>query len=183
MAQRQESMLAVLDAGNSKIRVLVADLQDGAVRYRAHAVVDAQGMKRGVIADLQPATKALDAAFKQAETASGSMVAHATVGLGGAHVRGFSSRGGIRLGSRMREITQEDVRAAVERARSVQLPQDRTVLHLLPQEYLIDEQGGIHNPVGMVGSTLEVNLQLVTCLASAMQSAVTCMNQAGIEAT
>ncbi len=183
MAQRQESMLAVLDAGNSKIRVLVADLQDGAVRYRAHAVVDAQGMKRGVIADLQPATKALDAAFKQAETASGCMVAHATVGLGGAHVRGFSSRGGIRLGNRMREITQEDVRAAVERARSVQLPQDRTVLHLLPQEYLIDEQGGIHNPVGMVGSTLEVNLQLVTCLASAMQSAVTCMNQAGIEAT
>ncbi len=183
MAQRQESMLAVLDAGNSKIRVLVADLQDGAVRYRAHAAVDAHGMKRGVIADLQPATKALDAAFKQAEAASDCTIVRAAVGIGGSHVRGFSSRGGIRLGGRAREITQEDVRAAVERARSVQLPTDRAILHLLPQEYLIDEQGGIHNPVGMVGSTLEVNLQMVTCLGSAMQSVVTCMNHAGIEAT
>ena len=183
MTQRQESFLAVLDAGHSKIRVLVADLQDGAVRYRAHAVVDARGMRRGVIADLQPAAQAFDQAFKQAEAASGCMIASAAVGVGGSHVRGFASRGGIRLGNRMREIAQDDVRAAVERARSVQLPSDRTILHLLPQEFLVDEHGGIHNPVGMVGTSLEVNLQIVTCLMSSMQSVVTCMNRVGVEAS
>ncbi|HEX4022918.1 MAG TPA: cell division protein FtsA [Acidobacteriaceae bacterium] len=183
MAQQQESLLVVLDAGNAKIRVLVADLQDGAVRYRAHAVVEARGMRRGLIADLQPAAQSFDEAFKKAEGVSGCMIASAAVGIGGSHVRGFSSRGGILLGNRMREITRDDVRAAVERARSVQLPSDRTIVHLLPQEFLVDEQGGIHNPAGMVGSTLEVNLQIVTCLMSAMQSVVTCMNRAGVEAT
>lgn len=183
MAHRQDSFLAVLDAGNSKIRVLVADLHDGAVRYKAHAVVDARGMRRGVIADLQPAAECFDDAFKRAEAASGCMIATAAVGVGGSHVRGFSSRGGILLGNRMREITQDDVRAAVERARSVQLPADRTIMHLLPQEFFVDEQGGIHNPAGMVGTTLEVNLQMVTCLMSAMQSVVTCMNRAGVEAS
>lgn len=183
MMQRKDSHLAVVDVGQAKIRVLVADVRDGAVRYCGHAVESARGIKRGIITDLQPASAAMDAAFKRAEIAADCSIAHATTGIGGVHVRGFTSRGGIRLGGKLREITQEDVRAAVEHARNVQLPSDRSILHLLPQEYLVDEHGGIHNPIGMVGSTLEVNLQMLTCLTSAMQSVVTCMNHAGIEAT
>ncbi len=183
MMQRKDSHLAVVDVGQAQIRVLVADVRDGAVRYCGHAVEPARGFKRGIIADLAPASAAMDAAFKKAEISAGCSIAHAATGIGGAHVRGFTSRGGIRLGGKLREITQEDLRAAVEHARNVQLPADRSILHLLPQEYLVDEQGGIHNPVGMVGSTLEVNLQMLTCLTSAMQSVVTCMNRAGIEAT
>jgi cell division protein FtsA len=183
MMQRKDSHLAVVDVGQAKIRVLVADVRDGALRYCGHAEEPAQGVKRGIITDLQPASAAMDAAFKKAEIAAGCSIAQAAAGIGGAHVRGFASRGGIRLGGKLREITQEDLRAAVEHARNVQLPADRTILHLLPQEYLVDEQGGIHNPAGMVGSTLEVNLQMLTCLTSAMQSVITCMNRAGIEAT
>ena len=105
------------------------------------------------------------------------------VGIGGAHVRGVNSRGGITLGSRLREITREDVRAAVDRARSVSLPPDREVIHLLPQQFILDEQPGIHDPVGMVGNRLEVNLHISTCSGSASQSVITCANRAGLEVT
>jgi len=103
------------------------------------------------------------------------------VGIGGTHVRGVNSRGGISLGSRMREITREEVRAAVDRARSVALPPDREVLHLLPQEFILDDQAGIHDPIGMVGNKLEVNLHLSTCSGGVAQSVVTCANRAGLE--
>jgi cell division protein FtsA len=85
------------------------------------------------------------------------------------------------MGSRMREITREEVRAAVDRARSVALPPDREVLHLLPQEFILDDQAGIHDPIGMVGNKLEVNLHLSTCSGGVAQSVVTCANRAGLE--
>ena len=94
----------------------------------------------------------------------------AVVGIGGTHVRGVNSRGGVSLGSRMREITRDEVRAAVDRARSVALPPDREVLHLLPQEFILDDQAGIHDPIGMVGNKLEVNLHLSTCSGGVAQS-------------
>jgi cell division protein FtsA len=81
----------------------------------------------------------------------------------------------------MREITREEVRAAVDRARSVALPPDREVLHLLPQEFILDDQAGIHDPIGMVGNKLEVNLHLSTCSGGVAQSVVTCANRAGLE--
>jgi cell division protein FtsA len=95
----------------------------------------------------------------------------------------MNSRGGISLGSRMREITREEVRAAVDRARSVALPPDREVLHLLPQEFILDDQPGIHDPIGMVGNKLEVNLHLSTCSGGVAQSVITCANRAGLEVT
>jgi len=103
------------------------------------------------------------------------------VGIGGTHVRGMNSRGGITLGSRMREITREEIRQAVDRARSVALPPDREILHLLPQEFILDDQAGIHDPIGMVGNKLEVNLHLSTCSGGVAQSVITCANRAGLE--
>jgi cell division protein FtsA len=170
-----------LDAGSSKVRVLVAELHEGALRYRAHSVVDAAGMRKGVISDLHPASKAFNQAATEAEEMAKSVIANCVVGLGGPHVRGVNSQGGISLGNRLREITREDVRAAVDRARSVSLPADREIIHLLPQQFILDEQPGIHDPVGMVGYRLEVNLHISTCSASASQSVVTCANKAGLE--
>src|ERR1700739_4683009 len=105
----------------------------------------------------------------------------AVVGIGGTHVRGVNSRGGISMGSRMREITREEGRAAVDRARSVALPPDREVLHLLPQEFILDDQPGIHDPVGMVGNKLEVNLHLSTCSGGVGERVITSANRAGLE--
>jgi len=181
MNPRQDNLITVLDAGSSKICVLVAELQDGVLRYRGHGVETARGMRKGLIADLAPAAESINRAALTAERVARASIETAVVGIGGTHVRGVNSRGGISMGSRMREITREEVRAAVDRARSVALPPDREVLHLLPQEFILDDQAGIHDPIGMVGNKLEVNLHLSTCSGGVAQSVVTCANRAGIE--
>ena len=142
------------------------------------------GMRKGLIAELGPAAEAINRAAMTAEKSSTrAVIENAVVGIGGTHVRGINSRGGISMGSRMREITREEVRAAVDRARSVPLPPDREVMHLLPQEFILDDQAGIHDPIGMVGNRLEVNLHLSTCSGGIAQSVVTCANRAGLEVT
>ncbi len=181
MAEREHKNIAVLDAGSARVRALSGEIVDGAIRYRGHSVTNARGVRRSVIADLAPATESFDDAFQCVEDATGIEVAIAAVGVGGSRVRGVTSRGGILLGSRTREITRDDVRAAVERAREVHLPPEYRVLHLLPQDFLVDEQEGILDPVGMIGGTLEVNLHIVMAPASAMQNVVTCANKAGVE--
>jgi cell division protein FtsA len=181
MTQKLNNLITVLDAGSQKSVVLVAELQDGVLRYRGHGVEPSLGTRKGVIADLGPAAEAINRAALTAERINKAGIESCVVGIGGTHVRGLNSRGGISMGSRMREITREEVKAAVDRARSVALPADREVLHLLPQEFILDDQSGIHDPMGMVGNKLEVNLHLSTCSGSAAQSVITCANRAGLE--
>ncbi|WP_446742399.1 cell division protein FtsA [Silvibacterium acidisoli] len=182
MSQHPDNLIAVVDMGSSKTRVLIAEINDGALRYRGHGIVDSAGTRKGVIAELRPAAESLNKAAELAEKRADAVIEKCIVSIGGPHVRGVNSRGGISLGSnRMREITREDVRAAVDRARSISLPPDREVIHLLPQQFILDEQPGIHDPIGMVGNRLEVNLHIATCSASAQQSLVTCANRSGLE--
>jgi cell division protein FtsA len=183
MSQQPDNIIAVLDAGSSKVRVLVAEIHEGALRYRGHGIVDATGMRKGVIADLNPAASAIDHAAVMAENSSQATIEHCVAAVGGPHIRGVNSRGGISLGGRLREITREDVRAAVDRARTIPIPADREILHLLPQQFILDEQPGIHDPVGMIGNRLEVNLHITTSSSSPQQSIVTCANKAGLAIT
>jgi cell division protein FtsA len=181
--QKPENLITVLDAGSSKSVVLVAELQDGVLRYRGHGIETSRGMRKGLISELGPAAEAINKAALTAERSAKAGIETAVVGIGGTHVRGVNSRGGISMGSRLREISREEIRAAVDRARSVALPPDREVLHLLPQEFILDDQPGIHDPIGMVGNKLEVNLHLSTCSGGVAQSVVTCANRAGLEVT
>ncbi len=181
MNPKPENLITVLDAGSQKSCVLVAEVADGVLRYRGHGIEPSQGMRKGLIAELGPAAEAINRAALTAEKTARATIETAIVGIGGTHVRGINSRGGISMGSRMREITREEVRAAVDRARSVALPPDREVMHLLPQEFILDDQAGIHDPIGMVGNRLEVNLHLSTCSGGLAQSVITCANRAGLE--
>ena len=181
MKESPDNLITVLDAGSAKCCVLVAEVQDGVLRYRGHGIEKSKGMRKGLIAELAPAADAINRAALTAERMAKMGIETAVVGVGGTHVRGINSRGGISMGSRMREITREEVRAAVDRARSVALPADREILHLLPQEFILDDQPGIHDPIGMVGTKLEVNLHLSTCSGGVAQSVVTCANRAGLE--
>ncbi len=181
MNQKPENLITVVDAGSQKSCVLVAEVHDGVLRYRGHGVEASKGMRKGLIAELGPAAEAINRAALAAERSARAGIESVVVGVGGAHVRGVNSRGGISMGNRMREITREEVRAAVDRARSVALPPDREVLHLLPQEFILDDQAGIHDPVGMVGNKLEVNLHISTCSGGVAQSVITCANRAGLE--
>jgi len=181
MSQKPDNLIAVLDTGSSKTRVLIAELNDGALRYRGHGIVDSKGTRKGVIAEIRPAVESINQAATLAEDVAEATIERCVISIGGPHIRGLNSRGGISLGSRMREITREEVRAAVDRARSISLPPDREIVHLLPQQFILDEQPGIHDPIGMVGNGLEVNLHIATCSASAQQSVITCANKAGLE--
>ncbi len=181
MNQKPDNLITVLDAGSSKSIVLVAELHEGVLRYRGHGIEASRGMKKGLISALDPAAEAINKAALTAERTAKAAIETCVVGIGGTHVKGINSRGGISMGSRMREITREEVRAAVDRARQIALPPDREVLHLLPQEFILDDQAGIHDPIGMVGNKLEVNLHLSTCSGGIAQSVVTCANRAGLE--
>jgi cell division protein FtsA len=181
MSQKQDNPIIVLDIGSAHTRVLAADLNEGALRYLGHGMVESAGMRKGLIAELAPAAKAVRAANEQAERMARVNIEECVVGVGGPHIRGLNTNGGFDLGSRPREITKDDVRTAVERARAVERPPDREILHLLPRQFILDDQPGIFDPVGMVGVRLEVDLHIATCSGSALQSTVTCANRAGLE--
>jgi len=102
------------------------------------------------------------------------------VGIAGSHMRGVNSHGGISFGTRAREITRDEIRLAVDKARGIPLPPDREIVHLLPQEFILDEQTGIHDPLGMMATRLEVRVHMVTAASSATQNVVTAVNRAGV---
>jgi cell division protein FtsA len=181
MTPKQDNLIVALDIGSAWTRVLAADVNEGVLRYRGHGVVESAGMRKGMIAELAPAAKAVRAANEQAEDVARANIEECVVGIGGPHIHGLNTNGGLQLGSRMREISREDVRAAVERARAVERPPDREILHLLPRQFILDGQPGIFDPVGMIGARLEVDLHIATCSGSALQSTVTCANRAGLE--
>ncbi|HEU5350647.1 MAG TPA: cell division protein FtsA [Terracidiphilus sp.] len=183
MNQKPDNLIVVLDLGSAWTRVLAADLNEGALRYRGHGIMESAGMRKGLISDLGPAAKAVKAAVERAEWAAQANIDECAVGVGGPHIRGLNTSGGFDLGNRMREIAREDVRTAIERARAVERPPDREILHLLPRQFILDDQPGIFDPIGMVGARLEVDLHIATCSGSALQSTVTCANRAGVEVT
>jgi cell division protein FtsA len=119
-------------------------------------------------------------AVEEAETIVGVPVESALIGVAGSHVRGVNSRGGINVGARPRDVQRDDVRRAIEAARGVSLPEDREVLHVLPQEFFLDAQDNIRDAIGMVGQRLEANVHIVTASGTATQNIVTAVNRAGV---
>jgi len=180
MARFEQNFLTAIDIGSAKTCALVAELTETGLRYCGHGISDARGSRKGVIVDLDKAAASVQRAVEQAEQMVGAPVERALVGVAGPHVRGVNSRAGISLGSRPREIGRDEIRAAVERARAFNLPEDRQTLHLLPQQFILDEQDGIRDPEGMVGTRLEAQVHVVTTSATAAQTVVTALNRAGI---
>src|SRR5437588_352421 len=180
MTKVQHNIVTAIDVGSAKTCAVVTQTTETGLKYRGHGICESRGSRKGVIVDLEKAIDSVQEAVEQAESTSGVAVEHAIVGVAGAHIRGVHSQGGILLGARPQEIGREEIRAAVDRARAFSLPPDRQVLHLLAQEYILDEQAGIRDPEGMMGTRLEVKVHVVTASASATQNVVTTLNRAGI---
>src|SRR5215831_5836945 len=180
MGKEQNNTITVLDVGSAKTVALICEAAESGLRYRGHAVVESRGSRKGVIVELDKAVQSIQRAMEEAEKTAECAVGNAVVAVGGSHVKGLTSRGGVTLGSRPREVAREDIRTAVEKARSVTLPADREVLHLLPQEFILDDQAGVRDPAGMTGRRLEVNLHLVTASSSATQNVISAANRAGL---
>src|ERR1700734_3540122 len=167
--------------GSPKTCALTGDLgAEGGAPFAALGAAESKGWRKGQIVNLDLAVSSIRRAVEEAETIVGVPVESALIGVAGTHVRGMNSRGGITVGSRPRDIQREDVRRAVEAARGIQLPEDREVLHVLPQEFFLDAQDNIRDAIGMVGQRLEANVHIVTTSGTATQNIVTAVNRAGV---
>jgi cell division protein FtsA len=178
---RKERHIAALDIGSTKTCCLIGELEDDlSVKFAALGAAESKGWRKGQIVNLDLAVSSIRRAVEEAETIVGVPVESAIIGIAGSHVRGVNSRGGITIGSRPRDVQRDDVRRAIEGARGVKLPEDREVLHVLPQEFSLDAQDNIRDAIGMVGQRLEANVHIVTASGTATQNIVTAVNRAGV---
>lgn len=178
---KKERHIVALDIGSTKTCALVGEMDDdGGVKFAALGAAESKGWRKGQIVNLDLAVSSIRRAVEEAETVVGVPVESAVIGVAGSHVRGVNSRGGITVGAKPRDIQRDDVRRAIEAARGVTLPEDREVLHVLPQEFFLDGQDNIRDAIGMVGQRLEANVHIVTASGTATQNIVTAVNRAGV---
>ncbi len=180
MPNHVPNFITAIDVGSAKTSVLVAELSENGLRYRGHGISESKGSRKGVITDLDKAASSIQKAVEKAEDVAGIPVEHALVGIAGAHIRGVNSHGGITFGNRSREIGREEIRQAVDKARTIPLPADREILHLLPQEFILDDQPGVQDPTGMMAARFEVRVHIVTAASGAAQNVITAVNKAGV---
>ncbi len=178
---KKERHIVALDIGSTKTCALIGEMDDdGGVKFAAFGAAESKGWRKGQIVNLDLAVSSIRRAVEEAETIVGVPVESAMIGVAGSHVRGVNSRGGITVGAKARDIQRDDVRRAIEAARGVTLPEDREVLHVLPQEFSLDAQDNIRDAIGMVGHRLEANVHIVTASGTATQNIVTAVNRAGV---
>ncbi|MCH7746656.1 MAG: cell division protein FtsA [Acidobacteria bacterium] len=179
---RKEHYLVGLDVGTSKMAAIVAEaLEEGRLDIIGIGVVEAQGIRRGVVVNLEAAVESIKKAIEEAELTAGVEIDAVHLGLSGAHLKAFNSRGVVAVAGKNRKITRDDVRRAIDAAKGVALPAGREILHVLPQDFVVDEQDGIRAPVGMMGTRLEVNVHIVTGSTSTTENIVACVNGAGVK--
>src|SRR5512132_192048 len=158
-------------------------MDDGTLDVVGIGVAESRGIKRGVVVNVDAAVDSIKKAIEEAELTAGVEIDSVHLAVAGPHIKGFNSRGVIAVAGKSREITPDDVRRAIEAAKAVTLPNGREILHVLPQDFVVDEQDGIGAPVGMTGARLEVNVHIVTGAVSSTQNLIACVNRAGVSVT
>ncbi len=178
---RSERYLVGLDVGTTKVAAIVGEVtDDGGVEIIGIGTADARGIRRGAVVNLEEAVDSIKKAIEEAELTAGIEIDSVYLTLSGAHIKGFNSRGVVAVSGKTREITREDVRRAIDAAKAFALPNGREILHVLPQDFAVDDEEGIADPVGMTGSRLDVNVHIVTGAAASMQNLIACVNRAGV---
>ena len=179
---KKDRHVVALDVGSTKTCALIGEMEEegGGVKFAALGAAESKGWRKGQIVNLELAVSSIRRAIEAAETIVNVPVESALIGVAGVHVRGLNSRGGITVGARPRDIQRDDVRRAIEAARGVTLPDDREVLHVLPQEFFLDRQDNIRDAIGMIGVRLEANVHIVTASGSSTQNIVSAVNRAGV---
>ena len=170
-----------LDVGTTKVAAVVGEQTASGVDIIGLGTAPSRGLRRGTVVNLESTVDAIKKAKEEVELMAGVEVHRALVSIGGTQLKGFNSRGVIAIQAAGRVVNEESVARVIEAARAVSIPQDRQVLHVLPQEYMIDEQDGIKHPYGMSGTRLEVNVHMATGAQAATQNLLTCVGRAGIE--
>ena len=180
MAKENRNLIVGLDIGTSKVVALVAEaMPDGSLEVLGMGGHESKGLKKGVVVNIEATVNALQRALEEAELMADCKIASAYVGIAGSHIKSFNSTGMVPI--KDREVMPLDVERVMETARAVNIPTDQQILHVLRQEFIIDGQEDVREPVGMSGVRLEVKVHIVTGAVSAAQNIVKCVRRCGLE--
>ncbi len=181
MSKKSENNIIVgLDIGTSKVVAIVGEVTDtGGIEIIGIGTQPSRGLKKGVVVNIESTVEAIKRAVQEAELMAGCQIRSVFVGIAGSHIRSFNSSGVGPI--RDREVTHADLARVIDTARAIAIPSDQKILHVLPQEFIIDEQEGIRDPIGMSGIRLEVRVHLVTGAVSAAQNIIKCIRRCGLE--
>jgi cell division protein FtsA len=178
--QPVRNIVVGLDLGTTKTCALIAEVGEGGdVQVIGMGLAPSSGLKRGQVVHIDNTVDSIAKAVHEAERMAGVQVGRVFVGVAGEHIRGITSNGVVAVSRKDKEITQEDVDRSLEQAKAVNIPPDREIIHVLPQEYLIDNQDGIRNPVGMAGVRLESVVHIISGSVTAMQNITKSVERAG----
>ena len=181
MAKTEDKYIVALDIGTSKVCVLVGEINDrGQLEIIGKGTSPMKGTRRGNIINLDQAIDAVKKAIDEAEVMAGVEIESAYVGIAGDHIRSVNSRGVISVVGKHKEIAREDIDRVIEASKSINVPAELELLHVIPREFVVDGQDGIHDPLGMTAARLEANVHIVTGARTHNQNVLTCVNKAGI---
>ena len=177
--QGRGNLVVGLDIGTTKICSVVGEVGGGEINIIGIGTHPSIGLRKGVVVNIESTVDSIKKAVEEAELMAGCEISSVYAGIAGGHITGFNSRGIVAIkGS---EITANDVERVIDAARAVAIPMDREVIHVLPQEYIVDEQTGIQNPVGMAGVRLEAKIHIVTGAVTSAHNIVKCCNRSGLD--
>ncbi len=177
--KRRDEIVVGLDIGTTKICTVVAELKDEEVNIIGIGSHPSVGLRKGVVVNIESTVESIKKAVEEAELMARCEISSVYAGIAGGHITGFNSNGIVAI--KGDEITQADVDRVIGAARAVAIPMDREVIHVLPQEFIVDGEGGINNPVGMAGVRLEAKIHIVTGAVTSAQNIVKCANKAGLD--
>ncbi len=178
----EHNIVVGLDIGTTKVCAVVAAVDDGG-RFNVLGIGKSAsgGLTRGVVTNIDKTVRSIQVAISEAEARSGIKIQSVIVGIAGDHIQSFQSRGVIAVSGTEHEITQADVNRLIEDTKRVALPSDRRIIHVIPQEFIIDGQDGVFDPVGMSGVRLEANVHIITGLVTAAQNICKCVQRTGLQ--
>lgn len=177
MAKRSDLLVGV-DIGTAQVTVVVADAGENGVEITGVGTARSEGLRKGVVVNVDATVQAITRAVREAEVMAGCEIHSAFIGIGGAHIKAFNSHGVVAV--KNAEVVQGDVDRVLDAARAVALPLDREIVHVLPQDFVLDGQDGITEPVGMAGVRLEARVHVVSAASLLVQNAVKCCQRAGL---
>ncbi len=181
MAKKTERNLIVgLDIGTSKVAAIVGELtSEGNIEVIGIGSTPSRGLKKGVVVNLESTVQSIQRAIEEAELMAGCQIKSVFAGIAGSHIRSLNSHGVVAI--KDKEVSQYDIDRVIDSARAVAIPADQKILHILPQEFVIDLQEGIKEPIGMSGIRLEARVHMVTGSVSASQNIIKCIRRCGLE--
>lgn len=176
---KKDNIVVGLDVGTTKICAVVGEKTKDGIEIIGIGTHPSKGLRKGVVVNIESTVQSIRKAVEEAELMAGCDINRVHIGISGGHIKAFNSHGVIAV--KDGEITKADVDRAIEAAQAVAIPTDREVVHVIPQEYIIDDQEGIQEPLGMNGIRLEVKVHIVTAAVTSAQNIVKCANKAGLD--